>query len=459
MNTSKANNWKKFKKLNWYFQKNIKTLTAVLVPNEASIVEFGSLGGELLSSLPNKNKVGIENDRDLIDLSIKKHKKIEFTSEDTFFKSSKKYDYLLLNHRLSTVDDVQVFLQKTKKHLTEESRVIVYNFNYFWKPALDLAKKFGLMMPWTSEPNWLSTADIENFFYLEGFETVRSGNITLLPYFIPVVSPLMNRFMSQLPLIHNLCFTQFSVYRLTPKPKEYSVTIVIPARNEAGHMRGVLRKIPKIGTKTEVVFVEGGSKDDTYEVIKQEIRSNKTKIKAVLYKQKGKGKGDAVRLGFSKASNELLMILDADLTVPPADLTKFYDCYKQGRGELVMGSRLVYPMENEAMRTLNYLGNKVFSMLFSFLLGQRIKDTLCGTKVLTQEVYKKIANNRHVFGDFDPFGDFDLIFGAARLNMKIVEIPIRYKERVYGTTNISRYKHGLLLFRMVAVAAQKLKFI
>ena len=224
-------------------------------------------------------------------------------------------------------------------------------------------------------------------------------------------------------------------------------------------MPRVIKKIPNMSRFTEVIFVEGHSKDKTYEAIQEEIEKYNGPYKIFLFKQKGKGKGDAVRLGFSKAKNELLMILDADLTVEPKELPKFYDAVAQGKGNLVMGSGLVYPMEDQAMRDLNYLGNKFFSWAFSYLLGQKIKDTLCGTKVITKTHYKKIEKNRKVFGDFDPFGDYDLIFGAARLNLKITEVPIRYKERTYGTTNISRFKHGLLLFKMLFFAARKIKFV
>jgi glycosyltransferase involved in cell wall biosynthesis len=214
-----------------------------------------------------------------------------------------------------------------------------------------------------------------------------------------------------------------------------------------------------MGKKMEVIFVEGHSKDKTFEVIKEEIANYKGAYKLKLYKQLGKGKGDAVRLGFSKAKNDLLMILDADLTVDPKELPKFYNAFIAGKGDLIMGSRLIYPMEKLATRSLNVLGNRFFSWAFTFLLDQKVKDTLCGTKVLSKLDYEKISKNRSIFGDFDPFGDYDLIFGAAKLNLRIVEIPIRYKERVYGQTNISRFSQGWLLFKMVYFAAKNLKFI
>ena len=212
-----------------------------------------------------------------------------------------------------------------------------------------------------------------------------------------------------------------------------------------------------MGAGTELVFVEGGSSDDTYEVIEQTIPKY-PQSNARLFRQTGKGKGDAVRLGFREARGDVLMILDADITVPPEDLPRFYAALVKGKAEFVNGVRLVYPMHAKAMRFFNLLGNKFFSLAFSWLLGQPIKDTLCGTKVLSRQSYEKIAANRAYFGDFDPFGDFDLIFGATKQNLKIVDLPVRYGERVYGTTNIQRWSAGVLLLRMVLFAANRIKF-
>jgi glycosyltransferase involved in cell wall biosynthesis len=232
----------------------------------------------------------------------------------------------------------------------------------------------------------------------------------------------------------------------------------VPARNEAGNIPQIFARTPEMGRGTELIFVEGHSDDSTYSVIQQEISKHSDR-RCELLRQTGVGKGDAVRLGFANASGEMLMILDADLTVPPEDLPRFYDVLCSGKGDFVNGVRLVYPMEERAMRYLNLVGNKLFSLAFSWLLGQPIKDTLCGTKVLWKDDYELIVANRAYFGDFDPFGDFDLLFGAAKLNQKIVGLPIRYRERTYGTTNIQRWKHGWLLLRMVHFAASRIKFI
>jgi glycosyltransferase involved in cell wall biosynthesis len=175
-------------------------------------------------------------------------------------------------------------------------------------------------------------------------------------------------------------------------------------------------------------------------------------------RQRGVGKGDAVRLGFENAEGEILMILDADLTVTPEDLLRFYAIVRSGKGEFINGVRLVYPMENQAMQFFNLIANKLFGWIFTWLIGQNVKDTLCGTKVLSKRHYEMIAANRKYMGEFDPFGDFDLLFGASRLNLRIVDVPVRYRERRYGTTNIRRWRHGWMLLKMVAFGLRRLKF-
>ncbi|MCK5467394.1 MAG: glycosyltransferase family 2 protein, partial [Cyclobacteriaceae bacterium] len=263
----------------------------------------------------------------------------------------------------------------------------------------------------------------------------------------------------RLPLINYLCLNQYVFARPICKlpKKEYSTTIVIPARNESGNLENALERMPKFGSRQEIIFIEGNSTDDTW--AQMQMLPEKYPLWDIkIGQQAGKGKGDAVRKGFSMATGDILMILDADLTVPPEDLPSFYFALTKNKGEFINGSRLVYPMERNAMRLLNLFGNKFFSIMFSWLLEQPIKDTLCGTKVIFKSDYEKLIKNRSFFGEFDPFGDFDLIFGAYKLNLKIIDLPIRYRERVYGDTNISRFSHGFLLLRMVGYAARKIKF-
>jgi glycosyltransferase involved in cell wall biosynthesis len=296
---------------------------------------------------------------------------------------------------------------------------------------------------------------------LAGFELVRSSAEIMFPFGVPLLAGLFNRYVVKVSPFRHLGLTNFLVARLAPRPEcrpEPVVSVIVAARNEAGNISAILDRVPELGAGTDLVFVEGHSSDATYETIEREIAA-RPGCRARLYRQTGKGKGDAVRLGFQMARGDLFMILDADLTVPPEDLSKFYWAWKTGKGDFINGVRLVYPMEDKAMRFLNLLGNKFFSMAFSWLLSQSIKDTLCGTKVLSRQHYEVIAANRAYFGEIDPFGDFDLLFGAARYNLKIVDLPVRYRERKYGETNIQRWSHGMLLLRMVLLASRCIRFV
>ena len=307
--------------------------------------------------------------------------------------------------------------------------------------------------------NWLSINDIKNLLEIEGFEIVKKEYRILLPIYIPVIGFIYNRLLSNIPVINKLCLVRFVIARpVEVSTKEYSVSVLVPARNERGNIENAILRTPKFGKSIEYIFVEGNSNDNTWDEILR-VKEKYKDLNIVALKQTGKGKGNAVREGFDVATGEMLMILDADLTTPPEDLPKFYNALAENRGEFINGCRLVYPMEKQAMRFLNLLGNLFFGAFLSFLLGQRLKDTLCGTKVLLKKDYEIIKNNRAYFGDFDPFGDFDLIFGAAKQNLKIVEIIVRYKDRQYGSTQISRFKHGMILLRMSFFAAKKIKFI
>ncbi len=341
------------------------------------------------------------------------------------------------------------------------TRIIINTYSRLWEPALSLAERLKLATP-VLHQNWLTVHDVNGLLGLAGFETIRHWQEVLWPFATPLLRGFFNRGLAHVWPFRHLDLTNFILAR--PKPigltqRELpSVSVIIPARNEAGNILQIFARVPRLGRNTELVFVEGHSHDNTYEAIEQAIAAHPD-WKCQLWGQTGVGKGDAVREGFTHATGEILMILDADLTMPPEDLPRYYQVLRTGQSEFANGVRLVYPMEGEAMRFLNLVGNRFFSLAFSWLLGQPVKDTLCGTKVLWKRDYDLIAANRAYFGDFDPFGDFDLLFGATKLNLKIVDLPIRYRERTYGATNIHRWKHGWLLFKMVWFALWRLKFV
>jgi len=372
-------------------------------------------------------------------------------------------DYILLDGSIQYKRDIQAFLSSLHSVCPTSARLIITYYSSLWKPLIQLATLLRIrrVMP---ESNWLSHEDMLNLLLLSDFETIQIRQHILLPLWIPGLSNFVNRYLAPLPFFRLFTVLNILVARPLPEHKPsagpaHSVSVVVPARNEAENIEKIVQRIPRMGPDDELIFIEGNSTDRTWETINNMQQQYGTSKNIVIARQDGIGKGDAVRKGFSLATRDILMILDADMTVPPEDLPRFYTAIVSGKGEFINGSRLVYPMEKGAMRFFNILGNKFFAQAFSYLLGQRFKDTLCGTKTLTRASYNKLSRHRAYFGDFDPFGDFDLIFGAARLGLKIVEIPIRYRERVYGATNISRWRHGAILFRMLIFAARKIKFI
>jgi SAM-dependent methyltransferase len=456
---SKRDFWKR---KNHYYHKELERLYKFLIPKGQKVIEIGCGTGDLLYAVEPSHGTGIDIAEKMILIARKKYPQLKFLkgyAENV--KIHEKFDYIILSDTIGTLTDVQESFQELHKISDEHSRIIINYYNYLWEPVLLLGEKFGLKMPHILQ-NWLSKGDIVNLLELSNLEIVKSGTFLLLPAYIPLVSTIVNKYFARLPLIRNLCLVNYFVARKKPTlypDMEYSLSLIIPARNEAGNIERALKEIPQLGKRTQIVFVEGNSTDNTKEEIKRIIDKYKNKREVLLVNQgTGTGKGDAVRKGIAKANGDIIVIFDADLTVDPKDLPKFYQAIRTKKGEYIQGSRLVYPMEKEAMRILNIFGNKFFSAAFSFLLDQRIKDTLCGTKAIFRTDYDKIAKNRSYFGDFDPFGDFDLIFGASKLNLKILEIPIRYKARSYGTTNISRFRHGWLLLKMTLFAAKKIKF-
>jgi hypothetical protein len=368
-------------------------------------------------------------------------------------------DRIVMNGCLHVADDVQDLFERVRRASAPETRVVVTYFSALWRPLFRVAARLGLADV-GGAGNWLTTTDIRNLLALSGFEVVAHAERVLIPIWIPLLSTLANRWLAPLPGFRLFALANVLVARPIGRPAGAapSVSVVVPARNERGNIAPLLRRVPAMGPDDELIFVEGHSSDGTWEEI-QRVTAADTSGRVRCLQQTGRGKGDAVRAGFAAARSEILMILDADLSVDPEILPRFYRAIVDGHGEFINGSRLVYPMDDRAMRFANLLGNKFFAAAFSFLLGQPLKDTLCGTKVLRRDAYDAIARNRGYFGEFDPFGDFDLLFGASRLALRIVELPVRYRERTYGETNIRRWAHGWLLLRMTAFAARRLKFI
>ncbi len=442
------------------FRKRLSEVYQRMIPSGKRVLELGCARGDLLDSLKPSHGVGIDFSAGMVELAKRSYPSLSFRCEDVHsLDLGEQFDYIICSDLVNDLWDVQQVFNVVKLHSHASTRFILNAYSRLWEPPRRLAEAMHLLSRQPTQ-NWLTVEDLANLLALADLELIRTGEEVLWPFRTPIVDRLCNQYLVKVAPFRWLALANFLIARrrAAPRPKDAIVSVVVPCRNEAGNVKHILDRVPEIGAGTELIFVEGNSTDETYEVIQSEIRA-RVDCRAKLFRQTGKGKGDAVRLGFTNATGEVLMILDADLTVAPEDLPRFYEAWRSGKGDFINGVRLVYPMEERAMRFFNLLGNKFFSLAFSWLLGQSIKDTLCGTKVLSRADYEMLAANRGYFGQLDPFGDFDLIFGAAKYALKMVDLPVRYGERTYGETNIQRWSHGWLLLRMLLLAMARLKFV
>jgi precorrin-6B methylase 2 len=431
----------------------------LIIPPNARVLEIGCGDGSLLRELPNRDVTGFDVSADQIALAVRNVPHGRFlVGAGELMSVPETFDVIIISDTLNLAADVQTMLRQALRMAHPRTRLVVNFHSTLWRPIRSIAESLGLVG--SSPPSsWLSASDVQNLMALAGWDMISQNARILLPASVPPVSTILNRWLA--PLLPWFCMTVFQVARpgrSRVQENAPSVSVLIPARNEAGNIAAVIPRTPSMGCWTEFIFVEGHSKDGTWSEI-QSLVQQYPNHRIKTHQQTGKGKGNAVREGFELAEGDILMILDADLTMPPEELSKYYDALHSGVADFANGVRLVYPMEGQAMRFLNLCANKFFAVAFSWVLGQPVKDTLCGTKVLRRTDYQCIVANRAYFGDFDPFGDFDLLFGADKLQLKIVDIPIRYRDRTYGSTQISRFRHGFLLLGMLGFAARKLKFV
>jgi SAM-dependent methyltransferase len=443
-----------------YYRRRLQRVYQLLIPPGARVLELGCAHGDLLASLKPGYGCGIDFSPAMIEAARSRHPALDFRVADIheLDLAGETFDFIVLSDVVNDLWDVQAALTRIRSCCSPRTRVIFNFFSQLWEIPMSWAQRLRIATR-TLPQNWLTTADLDNLLQLSGYERLRTWPEVVAPLPFPGAG-MANRVLAKIAPFRWFAMTNFLIARPAAARRALgpTVSVIVPARNEAGHIDELIERIPEMGAGTEIVFVEGNSSDDTFAAIERAMAANPQR-NCQLLKQTGKGKGDAVRVGFAAASGDLLMILDADITVPPEALPGFFALLLSGKAEFAHGVRLVYPMQEQAMRFANLVGNKFFARAFSWLLGQPVRDTLCGTKVLWKSDYERIAANRSYFGDFDPFGDFDLLFGAAKLNLKIMEIPIRYRARRYGETNISRWRHGVILLRMVMFAARRIKFV
>jgi SAM-dependent methyltransferase len=436
-----------------------------LIPPGKRVLELGSGSGELLAALQPSYGVGVDFSARTVASARATYPALEFVLGDaedpaTLAGIEGPFDYIVVADTIGMFEDIDATLKLVHHLCAPSTRIIIAYYSHLWEPILKLAELLKFKSRQT-RINYIATADFLNLMDLADFEVISQEQRQLIPLRCFGLGPLINRFIAPLPGIRQLCLRTYLVGRPVRQfpDRKFSASILIPCRNEKGNIENAIRRMPRFGSAQEILFVEGNSSDGTFEECERVRDVYKDSWDIKVLKQDGKGKGDAVRKGFAAATGDVLMILDADLTMPPEALPKYHAVIETGKAEFVNGTRLIYPMENEAMRPLNLIANRCFAYLFSYLVNTRLTDTLCGTKVLLRKDYEVLARERAYFGNFDPFGDFDLIFGAAKQNLKIIETPIHYKARTFGETQISRFRDGWLLLKMVWFAYRKLKAI
>jgi glycosyltransferase involved in cell wall biosynthesis/SAM-dependent methyltransferase len=472
----------RWKARNAYYYRSIEALCRRFIPPGSRVLELGCGTGDLLAALsPDpKASLGIDISPETVARARPKHPGLAFAvgdAEALELPAGATYDFIVASDLVGHLDDVYATFRGLRAACHPGTRLVVTYYNFLWEGVLQVAERLGWKMP-QGYQNWLGMQDLENLLLLGDFRVAARGWELLLPKRIPVVSDIVNAAAPHVPGLRHLCLVQYAVADVAPLPARRveplpRVSVVVPCRNEEGNIDRAVERIPEMGSATEILFVDGQSTDGTVARIEGAIARNRGVRDIRLIHQVPRegsaasedpdrmlrlGKGDAVRKGFAAASGDIVMILDADLTVAPEDLPRFVEVLSEGKAQFVNGSRLVYPMEDESMRFANLCGNKAFSLAFTWLLGQPLKDTLCGTKALFREDYRRISADRAYFGDFDPFGDFDLLFGAARQRLRMVDMPVRYARRTAGVSKVRLVGHGWLLVRMSWIAFLKFKW-
>lgn len=440
----------------YYYNQLLKTLRFI-IPEGSSVLNLRSGIGYILNRLKPSKGLGIDSSEKQIEEAKKNYPNLDFicqNSEELNIDGS--FDFILVSSPEDIVD-IKAVLDSAKNNCHDRTRVVFTYYNYGWHQLVKLAERLKLKLPQKMH-NWLAPTDIDNLLTLSNYETLYHKKFILFPFNIPVLSYILNRFLARLPILRHLCMMNVTVARIKPEEKSPSVSIVIPCRNEAGNIESAVERIPQLAEDQEIIFGDDKSTDGTPEKVLEMAKKYPEK-NIRLVNSPGINKANNVWTCFDAAEKDVLMILDADLTVIPEELPYFYEAISKGYGEFINGSRLLYPMHDEAMRFFNVLGNKFFSLFFSYILDTKIKDTLCGTKVLYTSDFKKIKELRGTWGVDDRWGDYELIFGAAKTQLKLIDLPVHYMERTYGETKMTgRIKNGLVMLKMSIAALMKIKF-
>jgi hypothetical protein len=448
-----------FLRRNKYYYDGVKNLLRYIVEPGKRVLEIRCATGHLLDAVEPSYGVGVEISEKMIEIAQAQHPNLHFLQSDPEnLELDEKFDYVLFSHIFDTVD-LLGSLERMRRCCHSDSRLVVHSYNYLWQPVMEFGSRWGLRIP-SFEPNWISEFDLKAFLNLAGFETVRTHRRFLFPKWFPLLSYLLNGLFASFPGFRRLCLVQVTVARPKPEPRndnDVSVSVIIPCKNERDNVAPAVERIPAMGKHTEIIFCDDKSTDGTRDEVERLIKLYPERD-IRLVEGPAISKAENVWTGFRAAKGDVLMILDGDLAVMPEELPYFFKALLSGDGEFINGNRLVYPIPQFAMKFWNTIGNKVFGALFSYLLDQRIKDTLCGTKVLWRKDWQRIEPDLGNWGIQDRWGDYELLFGASKLHLPIQDLPVHYQERIYGITKMTRvFSNGLRMLGICWGAWRRLK--
>ena len=454
-----ARNLDMWRRRNRYYHQKIAEYLRFIVPEGESLLLIGCEDGRLLDVLAPSRGFGVDCSEEMIALAGKRRPQHRYlAASDYAFELDESFEYIVLNDMTGEVHDLFSLLQRIAGLCTRTSRVVIVQHNYLWRPVLRLAARLRLKRP-EARQNWLSVGDLRVFLDGVGFETIDVRSKLFCPKRLLGLGSAANWVAGLVPFVHRLAGTEILIARLEahrPDPSTRSASIVLTTRDERENIEPMVKAIPDVGRETEIIFVEGHSTDGTPEEIERVIKGYPEK-RIRLLRQTGVGQGDAIRTGFAAATGDVIILLEADQTSPPEDVLKAFEIVASGRSDYVNGSRFIYPRARGSMPVRNAVGNILFAVWFTWFLGQRTSDVLCGLKAIDRRQFARLLGNWEFLGVFDPFGDFELLFGAARLGLKISEVPTRYTARAYGTPKSRFVKHGMMLARMARRATLEFK--
>ena len=435
-----AGKYDRYKRRNRYYHDAIHRFCKILIPRGERGLEIGCATGDLLNLVEPRAGIGVDLSPKMIDVARGKYPGLKFeVGEAESTSLEEKVDYIIMSNLLDYLEDIWVVLEKAKGMLNEDGKLVITTINPVWEPVFRLGQKLNLRTPDTVR-NFVTNKDIVNLLELHDFEILKVGLKVFIPFYIPLLSAAVNFMVQELPFLRQLCIMQYIVAKPKRATKPLSCSVIIPCYNEGGNIADCLRRIPKMGSYTEAIVVDDGSSDGTAAMVKPELNRDIT-IK-LISNQTNRGKGHAVRVGFDHAVGDVVMILDADMAVMPEELPRFLHLMEVGVADFVNGTRVIYPMEAKSMPVLNYFGNKCFSIILSWIMEQRVSDTLCGTKAMFRKDYKRMSLQD------SSWGDFDLLFGAAKLCLRMRELPVHYKVRKAGESKMKAFRHGWILLRV-----------